>query len=204
MLTKIILATKNQDKIVEIKKLVSNLNLFVHTLNEFPNAPNVVEDGKTLEENAVKKAKIIGSFTKLPAVADDTGLEVEYLKGQPGVLSSRYAGEIATYAENVEKLLRELQGVPWEQRNATFRCVVALYNNSKICTVEGICKGVISEAPRGKGGFGYDPVFYVPEYNCTYAEMGLELKNKISHRGKAFLALKKLIESDQSILVSYQ
>lgn len=197
---KIVLATKNQDKILEIRDLLSSLNIGVLTLNEFPDAPNVVEDGKTLEENAVKKAQIIGDFTRLPAVADDTGLEVDYLNGKPGVLSSRYSGENATYSENVEKLLRDLQGVPWEQRHATFRCVVALYNKGESGIVTGFCKGVISEFPRGKGGFGYDPVFYVPEYDRTFAEMGLKLKNKISHRGKAFLALKKLIESDRSIL----
>ncbi|MFQ5864909.1 MAG: XTP/dITP diphosphatase, partial [bacterium] len=191
---RLILATKNQDKIVEIQNLLSNLNISVVTLSEFPDAPNVVEDGKTLEENAVKKAKIFGNFTGLPAVADDTGLEVEYLNSKPGVLSSRYAGENATYSENVEKLLSELEGVPWEQRHATFRCVVALYHQSETRIVEGVCKGVITETPRGKGGFGYDPVFYVPEYGRTFAEMDLKLKNRISHRGKAFFALKKLIE----------
>jgi XTP/dITP diphosphohydrolase len=197
---KLILATKNQDKIVEIQNLLSDLNVSVVTLNEFPDAPDVVEDGKTLEENAIKKAQVIGNFTGLPAVADDTGLEVDYLNGKPGVHSSRYSGENATYSDNVKKLLNELEGVPWEQRNATFRCVVALYHNDETRIVEGICKGVISEKPRGSGGFGYDPVFYVPEHDCTFAEMDLKLKNKISHRGKAFLAFRKLIEADQTIL----
>lgn len=196
MFDKLIIATQNQDKIVEIQKILSELNVSILTLNEYPNVTDVIEDGKTLEENARKKAELIGKYTGLPAVADDTGLEVEYLNGDPGVLSSRYSGENATYSENVQKLLRVLEGVPWEKRDATFRCVVAFYNKGETRIVEGICKGVICEAPRGKSGFGYDPVFYVPEYGCTFAEMELELKNKISHRGRAFLALKKLIEKE--------
>lgn len=196
MIDKLLIATRNKDKIVEIKNLLSECRIRIFTLNDFPEAPVVNEDGNTLEENARKKAEVIGSFAGLPTIADDTGLEIVYLDGQPGVLSSRYAGENATYSENVKKLLKKLEGVSWEERQADFRCVVAFRQNGETQIIEGRCQGVICEAPRGKGGFGYDPVFFVPEYGCTFAEMDLELKNKISHRGKAFLTLKKLLELD--------
>lgn len=194
MIDKLILATRNNDKILEINSLLSEFRDPIFTLYDFPKAPVVIENGRTLEENARKKAEVIAKFTGLPTVADDTGLEVEYLNGQPGVYSSRYSGENATYSENVRKLLRELEGIPREKRNADFRCVVAFNYNGEIRVVEGNCKGLICEVPRGKGGFGYDPVFFVPEYGCTFAEMDLELKNKISHRGQAFSAFKKLLE----------
>lgn len=194
MSRRLVLATGNQDKIVEIKNLLEHLEIEILTLDAFPGAPDVVEDGKTLEENAIKKARAIADFTGLPAVADDTGLEVDYLDGAPGVYSSRYSGEHATYADNVNKLLRELVGVPKEKRSARFRCVAAFCNPNDCRTIEGRCEGVIGEERRGEGGFGYDPVFYVPEYDRTFAEMDLELKNRISHRAKAFLKLRELIE----------
>jgi XTP/dITP diphosphohydrolase len=190
---KLVLATGNRDKIKEMRELLNLSGIKILTLDEFPDAPDVVEDGKTLEENAVKKARTIADFTGLPTVADDTGLEVEYLNGEPGVYSSRYAGESASYADNVKKLLRRLAGVPWEKRQARFRCVVALCTKAETRTVEGKCDGLITEAPRGERGFGYDPVFYVPEFSRTFAEMGLAVKNKISHRAKAFGKLKELI-----------
>jgi len=190
----IILATRNEDKIKEIRELLHSLKIEILTLRDFPDAPEVEEDGATLEENAIKKARTIAEFTGLTAVADDTGLEVAYLNGEPGVFSSRYAGEHATYADNVQKLLQKLHGVPWEKRGAKFRCVVALCNQREKHTVEGVCEGVITEEPRGERGFGYDPVFYVPEYGRTFAEMELEFKNQISHRAKAFIALKDLIQ----------
>lgn len=190
---KLVLATRNRDKVKEIKDLLSDTGIALKTLDDFPGAPEVEEDGATLEENAIKKAKQIADYTGLTSVADDTGLEVEYLGGRPGVFSSRYSGEGATYAENVAKLLRDLQSVPWEERGARFRCVVALCHEGEVYTVEGVCEGVISEAPRGENGFGYDPVFYVPQYERTFAEMSSEEKNRISHRAKAFQALKRLL-----------
>jgi XTP/dITP diphosphohydrolase len=190
---KLVLATGNRDKIKEMRELLNLSGIKILTLDEFPDAPDVVEDGKTLEENAVKKARTIADFTGLPTVADDTGLEVDYLNGKPGVYSSRFAGEGASYSDNVQKLLRQLAGIPWEKRRARFRCVVALCTKTETRTVEGACEGFITEAARGERGFGYDPVFYVPEFSRTFAEMGLAVKNKISHRAKAFGKLKELI-----------
>ncbi|MFQ5706219.1 MAG: XTP/dITP diphosphatase [bacterium] len=192
----IVLATKNQDKINEIKKLLCDVAISVLTLAEFPDAPDVIEDGRTLRDNAGKKAEAIGNFTGLPAVADDTGLEVDFLGGKPGVLSSRYSGVNATYEENVAKLLSELKGVPWEKRKARFRCVVGFYEEETTRFVEGICEGFICETPRGAEGFGYDPVFYLPEYGKTFAEIGLQAKNKISHRANAFSAFKELLKNN--------
>jgi len=194
---RIVLATGNQDKVKEIVEILKNPDIELLTLEDFPGAPEVVEDGETLEENALKKARVIFEFTQLPAVSDDTGLEVEYLNGAPGVYSSRYSGENATYADNVKKLLGALQGVPPGKRQARFRCVVALYSENDIRIVEGICEGEITEQSRGNGGFGYDPVFFVPAQGCTFAEMDLNLKNKTSHRAKAFLKLRNLLENKE-------
>ena len=194
---KIVLATGNQDKVKEIVEILKNLDIELLTLENFPGVPEVVEDGKTLEENARKKARVISEFTKLPAVSDDTGLEVEYLNGAPGVYSGRYSGENATYADNVKKLLDDLENVPPGKRQARFRCAVVLYSENGAQIVEGICEGEITDQPRGNGGFGYDPIFFVPEYDCTFAEMDLNLKNRISHRAKAFLKLRNLLENKE-------
>ncbi len=197
MNNKIVLATGNQDKVKEIVEILKNLDIELLTLKDFPGVPEVVEDGKTLEENALKKARIISGFTKLPAVSDDTGLEVDALNGAPGVYSSRYSGENATYADNVKKLLGELENVPPEKRQARFRCAVAYCSENSTQIVEGVCEGEITDQPQGNQGFGYDPVFFVPEYDCTFAEMDLNLKNKISHRAKAFLKLRNLLEKSE-------
>ena len=197
MKNKIVLATGNQDKVKEIVEILKNLDIELLTLKDFPGVPGVVEDGKTLAENALKKARIISGFTKLPAVSDDTGLEVDALNGAPGVYSGRYAGENATYADNVKKLLGDLENVPPEKRQARFRCAVAYYSENSTQIVEGVCEGEITDQAHGNQGFGYDPVFFVPEYDCTFAEMDLNLKNKISHRAKAFLKLRNLLERDE-------
>ncbi len=194
---KLVLATGNQDKVKEIVEILKNLDIELLTLKDFSGVPEVVEDGKTLEENALKKARIISEFTKLPAVSDDTGLEVDALNGAPGVYSSRYSGENATYADNVKKLLGDLENVPPEKRQARFRCAVAYYSENSTQIVEGVCEGEITDQPQGNQGFGYDPVFFVPENDCTFAEMDLNLKNKISHRAKAFLKLRNLLENEE-------
>jgi len=191
----IVLATKNKDKIREIRKILSDLTVEFKTMADFPDMPDVEEDGATLEENALKKAMEFHKFTGLPALADDTGLEVDALSGAPGVFSSRFAGEEASYEDNRKKLLEELKDVPEENRGAQFRCVVAFADGSRRMTTEGIVRGKILTEEQGTGGFGYDPVFWVPEFEKTFAEMDLEKKNMISHRGIAFREMKARLES---------
>jgi XTP/dITP diphosphohydrolase len=169
----------------EISQKLKGLGLEILSLNDFLKIPDIIEDGATLYENALIKAKAGFTATGIPTLADDTGLEVEALGGAPGVYSSRYAGEKATYADNRWKLLRKMSGIPREKRKALFKTVVVFYDKDGHQAVEGTCEGVILNEERGCGGFGYDPVFYVPEYKMTFAEMPLDLKNRISHRGKA-------------------
>jgi XTP/dITP diphosphohydrolase len=156
--------------------------------------PKVIEDKPTLEENAIKKAIAFARATGYPALADDTGLEVEILNGAPGIYSARYSGADATYDKNVDKLLRELEGIPFDKRQAQFRTVMALAYNETVDTVDGICQGYIVHERRGAGGFGYDPVFFVPDFNKTFAEMALDEKNQISHRGRALQKVKALLQ----------
>lgn len=191
---KLVLATRNADKINEIRAALEGLKMEILTLDRFPEMPALVEDGQTLTENAIKKARAVCDYTQLLCLADDTGLEVDFLGGAPGVYSSRFAGPEATYDDNVEKLLQRLQGVPREQRTARFRCVVALVGPTMERVVEGICEGIIGEERRGQGGFGYDPVFYVPNLGQTFAEMPLALKNGISHRGRALQKARVILE----------
>ena len=185
ILNKILLATRNIDKVTEIRQVLNGLDIEILSANDIDGLPEVVEDKSTLEGNAIKKASVLSKISGLPALADDTGLEVEALNGQPGVFSSRFAGEGASYEDNVQKLLRDLKGTPSHQRKAQFRTVIAFVYKDTIATVDGICKGQILEEKRGDSGFGYDPIFYVPEFSKTFSEMSLELKNKISHRGLA-------------------
>ncbi|MCK9560131.1 MAG: RdgB/HAM1 family non-canonical purine NTP pyrophosphatase [Candidatus Marinimicrobia bacterium] len=185
----ILIATNNRDKIREIKRVFVLPEVVWHTLDEFPNSPVVVEDGNTLFENALKKAYMVAEFAGLPTIADDTGLEVDALNGQPGVFSARFAGENATYAQNVNKLLEVMQTVPDSQRQAHFRCIAVYYRPDLTLSEEGRIDGIILRQARGKGGFGYDPVFFLPEIGRTFAEMDLSEKNLISHRGQAFARL---------------
>ncbi|MBN2412920.1 XTP/dITP diphosphatase [candidate division KSB1 bacterium] len=189
----LLIATKNIDKIKEISGILENVKIKLVSAADFENIPKVNEDRNTLQGNAIKKATIYSQATGLPAIADDTGLEVDALNGDPGVNSARYAGENAAYSDNVQKLLSALSGVEKNKRTARFRTVIAFADKDKIETVEGICEGVITELPSGSNGFGYDPVFYVPDYKCTFAEMDPELKNRISHRGLALAKLKDFI-----------
>jgi XTP/dITP diphosphohydrolase len=190
----LVLATRNPHKIREMSELLADSGITVLSVGDFPDVPDVVEDGATLEENAVKKAATVAAATGHPALADDTGLEVDALGGAPGVLSARYAGPRATYADNNRKLLGALAGVPPPRRRATFRCVVALaVPGAAVRTVEGSTAGVILEAPRGEAGFGYDPVFQPDGFARTYAEMDASAKNAVSHRGKAVRAAIRLV-----------
>jgi XTP/dITP diphosphohydrolase len=194
MVKELVLATRNKDKGRELAALLGDLGIVIKTLAEFPDAPEVIEDGETCEANAVKKAIAIAHYTGLPAVADDTGLEVEALGGRPGVYAARYAGEDATYEDNWRKLLRELEGVPREKRRARFVTVAALAEpNGSVRTATGLLEGFIAEKPAGTEGFGYDPVFCVPELGKTLAELSPEEKNRISHRGRAFAKVREIL-----------
>ncbi len=192
----LVLATRNRDKGRELAALLSDIGIKIRTLDEFPTAPEVVEDGATCEANATKKAVEIARFTGLPTVADDTGLEVDALGGRPGVFAARYAGADATYEDNWGKLLRELEGVPQDNRRARFITVAAIaLPNGRVETARGVLEGRISEQPVGAKGFGYDPVFWVPELGKTLAELTPEQKNQISHRAKAFRQAKELLRT---------
>jgi len=192
----LLLATHNRHKVEEFRALLRGLEVEVLTLDSFPQVGEIVEDADTLEGNALKKAREVFRFTGLPSVADDTGLEVRYLNDTPGVLSSRYAGEHASYEDNWKKLLARLKGVPPRRRGARFRSVLAFVAPGVPgTTVEGSCLGDIIESPRGRNGFGYDPVFLPRGYQETFAEMKLDLKNTISHRAKSLEALRPVLQS---------
>lgn len=191
----IVLATRNRHKGAEVAALLDGLGITIRTLDEFPHAPEVVEDGATCEANAVKKATEIAAVTGLPAVADDTGLEVDALGGRPGVYAARYAGEQATYEDNCRKLIHELSGVPPGKRTARFITVAALaFPSNSVRLTTGELRGTITETLVGSKGFGYDPVFFVPELGKTLAELSSEEKNRVSHRAKAFAQLRKLLQ----------
>ena len=191
------MATRNRDKCAELAALLGDLGIRLRTLDDFPEVPDVTEDGETCEANAVKKASAVARHTGLPAIADDTGLQVDALGGRPGVYAARYAGETASYEDNWRKLLRELEGVPREQRRARFITVAAVARPSaeKVEVVEGVLEGFIAEAPVGTQGFGYDPVFYVPELGKTLAQLTSDEKNRISHRARAVIKAKVLLRS---------
>jgi len=196
MIRELVLATRNHDKVIELVALLGDLGITIRTLDEFPDAPDVVEDGDTCEANAVKKARAIAESTGLPAVADDTGLEVDALGGRPGVYAARYAGEDATYEDNCRKLLRELTGVPREQRTARFLTVAAIALPSDgIRVAQGTLEGVIAEEASGTLGFGYDPVFLIPELGKTLAQLPADQKNTISHRAKAFAKVREMLSA---------
>ncbi|CUS77139.1 RdgB/HAM1 family non-canonical purine NTP pyrophosphatase [Candidatus Kryptobacter tengchongensis] len=189
---KLVLATKNKHKVEEIKQILKIYlddelysRIEILSAGDFIGVPEIEEDGKTYIENALKKAKEIHKFTGLPSIADDSGIEVDFLNGEPGVYSARYAGLRATDEENNRKLLKKLEDVPLEKRTATFKCVIAYVNKNEEKIFEGETKGKVIFEPRGMGGFGYDPLFVPDGYELTYAEMPEDLKNKISHRSKA-------------------
>jgi len=195
MIRELVLATRNRHKVTELVALLRDLGITIRSLDEFPDAPDVVEDGATCEANAIKKAAAIAEFTGLPAVADDTGLEVDALGGRPGVYAARYAGEGATYEDNCQKLLRELMGVPRERRTARFVTVAAIaLPSGDIQVAQGTLDGTIAEEASGTVGFGYDPVFFVPALGKTLAQLSADQKNKISHRAKAFTQAKDLLQ----------
>ncbi len=192
---KILLATRNPGKVREIREILRGLPLEIRSLEGLEGVPEVEEDGATFLENALKKARVLAHWAGDWTLADDSGLEVEALNGEPGVHSARYAGEGASDEQNNAKLLDALRGLPMEARKARFRCVMALVSpQGEEWVVEGTCEGYVAEAPRGQGGFGYDPLFYVPELGRTFAELSPEVKNRISHRAQALARLRVVLE----------
>ena len=190
----LVIATKNPDKKREIARLLRGLGITVVALDKFPHCPDVREGNRSFRENAIRKAMAISEFTKTPALADDSGLETDALKGRPGIRSSRFAGNGATYDDNNRELLRKLKGRRAKERDAQFRCVVALCDYPKLIgVVEGKIRGRIADTPKGRYGFGYDPVFIVPGYGKTFAQLSPKIKNNISHRARALKKARRLI-----------
>lgn len=192
----IFIASKNNGKVKEIKYCLKGMDLELVSLNDFPEIPEIAETGNTFEENAWLKAEQVYKITGIPVIADDSGLEVDYLNGEPGVYSARYAGENATDDDNCNKLLAKLSGA--ENRSANFRCVIIYYDGVNKNVFEGICSGKIIHEKRGNNGFGYDPLFVPDGYNQTFAELDEDIKNRISHRGRALF---KLIEYFNNIYI---
>jgi len=189
MINEVVLATGNKGKIREFSKLLDGVFDRIISLSDIDSPPEVVEDGSTFRDNALKKAREIAEYTGKATLADDSGLEVDALDGRPGVYSARYSGEGATDKTNIEKLLKELGDNT--NRNARFVCVLALVDpNGEELVVEGFCEGEILNKPRGEGGFGYDPVFCLPDRDKTMAEVDPQIKNQISHRANALKKLK--------------
>jgi XTP/dITP diphosphohydrolase len=185
----LVIATRNKGKTKEIKDLFKDFPVDIKNIDDFGPIPHLEEDGDTFEENAYKKASFAARILGLPALADDSGLTVEALKGAPGVHSARYAGENATDEQRYLKLLSEMEGM--SNRKAAFECVISIaVPTGPALTYEARCEGLITQVPAGSNGFGYDPVFYYPPYKKTFAELTRQEKNRISHRGKALAELK--------------
>ena len=190
---KIVLATHNRDKEKELQDSLRGLDVEIQTLSEYSNVGEIEETGTTLLENSLLKARTVFAKTGHPAIADDTGLEVDALDGGPGIYSARFAGLNATYEDNLNKLLSLIEDVPEEKRSARFRTVISFVDGDQELWTEGHIDGRITEFPRGNAGFGYDPVFYIPQLEKTFAELSTEEKNKISHRGLALQKLRKIL-----------
>ena len=191
---KIVFASGNEGKVKEINEMLEGMGIELVSLSNYTQVPEIVEDGKSFLENALKKAKIISEFTGETVLADDSGLQVEVLGGEPGIYSARYAGEKATDEENNAALLAKLRNIPQEKRTAFFICVLVLYRkDGSYDYFEGKWNGQIIDERFGNNGFGYDPIFLVPELKMTAAELPAEIKNKVSHRGQAFAQLKKTL-----------
>lgn len=200
---KLLLATNNQGKVREYRNILRDIPLELVTLAEQCINTKVDEVGESLEENATLKARVFAAESKLLALADDSGLEVDALGGEPGRLSQRYAGEGASDNERVSYLLSRLKDIPWEERSARFRCVIALAKPSgetELC--QGECRGIIAFEPKGEEGFGYDPIFYLPELGKTMAELPMETKNRVSHRGQAARKVFRVLQKQSFSILS--
>lgn len=186
MITELVLASGNKGKLAEFQRLLDGLDVQIHSMKDYPEIGEIVEDGSTFAGNALIKARAVCKATGKPAMADDSGLAVDALNGAPGIYSARFAGEQRSDADNNAKVLRLMETVADADRTARFFCVIAIVlPDGREYTVEGTCEGIILHALRGEGGFGYDPLFYVESMNKTFAELTMEEKNRISHRGHA-------------------
>ena len=191
-----IVATRNKGKVREIREALKGLGLRIYSLIDFRDVPEVEEDGVSFTANALKKARFYSKVFGKLTMADDSGLEVDGLKGMPGIYSARYSGEGASSQKNNEKLLQEMEGVSLSKRGARFKCIIAMVSpEGREAMAEGACKGRIGFREKGKKGFGYDPLFILPKYGKTMAELSLEEKNKMSHRGKALRKIRKIIKT---------
>ena len=199
-MTKIIFATGNKDKLREIKEILSDCDVDIRSMKEAGINVDIVEDGKTFEDNALIKARAIAAHTDAIVLADDSGLEIDYLNKEPGVYSARYMGEDTPYEIKNSNLIERMKGVKGKDRSARFVCVIAAaFPDGEIITTRGTIEGVIAKEPAGENGFGYDPIVYVPEYGMTTGQMDPDAKNAISHRGKALTAMKKILEERKII-----
>ena len=202
----LVMASRNPGKIRELRQILADLDLRLVGLDDFPELPEIPETGATFADNAAAKAREVARLTKLPALADDSGLEVGALAGRPGVFSARYAQDrtapvLPTDADNWGKLLEEMRDLPWGERQARFVCAIALaLPDGRLFEARGECAGRIAPAPQGTQGFGYDPVFWVAEYGATMAQLGPEVKNRISHRARALRALREILVALQEDL----
>lgn len=194
-MTKIILASNNKGKIKEVKEICKDMQVEIVSMKEAGLDIDIEENGTTFEENALIKAEAVMKLTGELTIADDSGLEVDYLNKEPGVYSARYMGEDTSYEIKNQALLDRLKGVPKEQRTARFVCAVAaVFPDGETCVRRETIEGYIGEKPAGENGFGYDPIFYIDEYNCSTAELTSEQKNALSHRGKALRAIRGELE----------
>jgi len=196
---KLVLATHNDGKILEMQYALKDISVDVITLKDFPYIDEIPETGQTLLENAFIKAKTVFNETGLPSLADDTGLEIDALNGEPGVYSARYAGENASYLDNCAKVLSKLDGVKPENRTARFRTIMAFVGKDKKFHCEGNVNGLIIDEMIGHNGFGYDPIFYYPKLEKTFAELKKDEKNSISHRGKALRNFCEILKKQRNI-----
>lgn len=195
MRRRLLIATRNEGKLSEYKQLLAGLSMSLTYLTEEGITYDVEETGYTFSQNAIRKAREYARISGLLTLADDSGLEVDALQGEPGVHSARYAGAGATDQDRYRLLLERLNDVPWEQRSARFRCVIAVAQpGGETYTSEGVCEGVIAFAPEGEHGFGYDPIFFLPEYGKTMAQLAPEVKNLISHRARAAQGIAPILE----------
>lgn len=193
----VVLATRNQGKVREFNRMFAELGFAAVSLAEFPDAPEVVEDGETFEANAVKKAAQTAAYLGCAVLADDSGLEVDALNGAPGVYSARFAGEHGDDEANWRKLLADLEDVSDAERTARFRCTLAFVEpGAEPVIATGTCEGMIAREPKGTNGFGYDPVFYLPERECMMAEVDSDTKNQISHRAAAMRQLMRIFRGE--------